>query len=132
MNLAQIDSETNGDLSEHRQPLGALQYECPVRAALDVVRGRWKPSILYQLKMGPRRYSQLRTELPRVSHQALTTQLKQLTADGLVERQVYSDLPVRVEYRLSGFGESLSRVMDELEAWGQSYLEAQWTTPDAH
>ena len=61
--------------------------------------------------------------MPRISPQALTLQLKQLEADGLIERQVYAETPVRVEYRLSTFGQTLSDVMDSLEAWGQRYLE---------
>ena len=110
------------ELATHQQKLGTLQEECPVRAALDVVRGRWKPSILYELKDRPRRYSELQRALPRTSPQALTTQLKQLEADGLVERNVYAEVPVRVEYSLSEFGATLSDVMDRLEVWGMSYL----------
>jgi DNA-binding HxlR family transcriptional regulator len=110
------------DLSTHQRKFGTLQEECPVRAALDIVRGRWKPSILYELKQRPRRYSELQNALPRISPQALSTQLKQLEADGLVERNVYPEVPARVEYRLSDFGATLSDVMDSLENWGKSYL----------
>lgn len=109
-------------LSEHQQKLGTLHEECPVRVALDIVRGRWKPSILYELKDRARRYSELQRALPRISPQALTTQLKQLEADGLVERDAYAEVPVRVEYSLSEFGATLSDVMDSLESWGTSYL----------
>jgi len=107
---------------DHKKQFGALQDSCPVRAALDIVQGRWKPSILYELKEHPRRYSELQRALPRISAQALTTQLKQLEADGLVERDVYAEVPVRVEYRLSELGSTLSEVMDGLERWGETYL----------
>lgn len=110
------------ELSDFQQKFGTLQEDCPVRAALDIVRGRWKPSILYALQQRPLRYSELQRALPRISPQALTTQLKQLEADGLVAREVYAEVPVRVEYRLSEFGSSLSDVMDSLESWGLSYL----------
>ncbi|WP_082633084.1 winged helix-turn-helix transcriptional regulator [Lacimicrobium alkaliphilum] len=109
-------------LSDHQRKFGTLQQDCPVQAALDILRGRWKPSILFELKAHCRRYSELQRALPRISAQALTTQLKQLEADGLIERQVYAEVPVRVEYRLSEFGASLSEVMDSLESWGSSYL----------
>lgn len=113
----------NGEpLSGHQRKLGTLHDDCPVQAALDILRGRWKPSILFELKEHCRRYSELQRALPRISAQALTTQLKQLEADGLVERQVHAEVPVRVEYRLSEFGASLSDVMDSLESWGNSYL----------
>lgn len=115
-------SRSRDQLSDHQQKFGTLHDDCPVRAALDIVRGRWKPSILYELKEGPLRYSELQRALPRISPQALTTQLKQLEADGLVMRDAYAEVPVRVEYRLSEFGSTLSNVMDSLESWGTSYL----------
>ncbi len=120
--MSQPLSRNRDELSEHQQKFGTLQDDCPVRAALDIVRGRWKPSILYQLKERPRRYSELQSALPRISPQALTTQLRQLEADGLVERNAYAEVPVRVEYRLSEFGATLSDVMDSLETWGTAYL----------
>ncbi len=109
-------------LANYQRKLGTLHEDCPVRAALDILRGRWKPSILYQLKDHPRRYSELQNALPRISPQALSTQLKQLEADGLVQREVYAEVPIRVEYRLSKLGATLSDVMDSLEDWGESYL----------
>ncbi|MGD8174900.1 winged helix-turn-helix transcriptional regulator [Marinimicrobium sp. ARAG 43.8] len=72
-------------------------------------------------------YSELQAVLSRISPQTLTLQLKQLEADGLIERQVFAETPVRVEYRLSTFGHTLSDVMDSLEAWGQRYLEYRKT-----
>ncbi|MCH8538537.1 MAG: helix-turn-helix transcriptional regulator [Alkalimonas sp.] len=109
-------------LPDHQKKFGRLQEDCPVRAALDVLAGRWKPSILCALQAGPMRYSELQRELARISPQALTTQLKQLEADGLVAREVYAEVPVRVEYRLSEFGSTLCDVMDSLEKWGETYL----------
>lgn len=120
--MSQSLSRERDQISDYQHKFGTLQEDCPVRAALDIVRGRWKPSILYELKGRPRRYSELQNALPRISPQALTTQLKQLEADGLVERNVYAEVPVRVEYRLSQFGATLSDVMDSLESWGKSYL----------
>lgn len=120
--MKQPSSRDRDELSDYQRKLGTLHEDCPVQAALDIVRGRWKPSILYELKDRPRRYSELQRALPRISPQALTTQLKQLEADGLVDRDVYAEVPVRVEYRLSKFGATLSDVMDSLESWGTSYL----------
>lgn len=122
-----ITDETS--VSSHRQKFGTLQEQCPVRATLDILRGRWKPSILFALKDGPRRYSDLQAALPRISDQALTTQLKQLEADGLIERRVAATAPVRVTYQLSSLGASLSAIMDQLEAWGDGYLAYRKTLP---
>jgi DNA-binding HxlR family transcriptional regulator len=99
-----------------------LQDDCPVRAALDVIRGRWKPSILFELKTGPKRFSELQATLPGITAQALTVQLRQLEADGVVQRSVYAEVPPRVDYHLSEFGRTVSNVMDELEVWGAAYL----------
>ena len=93
-----------------------------VRAAIDVIRGRWKPSILFELKAGTKRFSDLQSALPGITPQALTTQLRQLEADGVVVRNVCPDIPVRIEYALSEHGATLSGVMDQLEEWGSKYL----------
>jgi len=110
-------------LDQFRQKTDALQERCPVRAALDVIRGRWKPSILFELKSGARRFSDLQAALHGVTAQALSLQLRQLEADGVVARAAYADeVPVRVEYSLTDDGRALSGVMDQLEEWGLAYL----------
>lgn len=108
--------------ADYPQKFDRLQDDCPVRAALDVVRGRWKPSILFELKARARRFTELRTALPGITAQALTLQLRQLEADGIVSRTVYPEVPARVEYALTEFGATLSGMMDQLEAWGVTYL----------
>lgn len=100
-----------------------LQVECAVRAALDVIKGRWKPSILFALKDKARRFSEIQAALVTVSSQALTAQLKQLEADGIIERTLLQEVPVRVEYRMTEFGGTLSKVLDQLDTWGNDYLE---------
>jgi len=108
--------------ADYSQKLDPLQDRCPVRAALDVIRGRWKPSILLRLKSGPARFSEIHAALHGATAQALTVQLRQLEADGVVSRAVFAEVPPRVEYTLSPFGRSLSDLMDELERWGEDYL----------
>jgi DNA-binding HxlR family transcriptional regulator len=102
-----------------------LQNECAVRAALDVIKGRWKPSILFALKDGPRRFSEIQAALEEVSPQALTGQLKQLEAHGIISRTAFAEVPVRVEYRITEFGRTLSTILDQLDEWGQAYLSRQ-------
>lgn len=94
-----------------------------MRAALDVIRGRWKPSILHELCSGPKRYNEILAAIPDMSAQALTVQLRELMADEIVDRLVYDDSPMRVEYAMTEFGMSLSDVLDQLEEWGAAYLE---------
>ena len=112
-------------LSDYEQKFDRLADDCPVRAALDVIRGRWKPSILFELKSGRKRFSDLQAKLPEVTAQALTVQLRQLEADGIVNRKVYAEVPQRVEYFLSKHGRSLSHVMDALEKWGAEHQQRE-------
>ena len=110
-------------LSDYEQKIDRLSDNCPVRAAIDVIRGRWKPSILFELKGGTKRFSDLQAALQGITAQALTVQLRQLEADGVIARLVCTEVPLRIEYSLSTYGETLSSVMDQLEAWGAKYLE---------
>lgn len=110
-------------LEQYRQKIDTLHERCPVRATLDVIRGRWKPSILFELKNGPRRFSDLQCAVHGITGQALSLQLRQLEADAVVTRTVLpEETPVRVEYALTEHGLALSGVMDQLEAWGIEYL----------
>ncbi len=111
--------------ADHRQKIDPLRDHCPVKAAIDVIRGRWKPSILHELRDGTKRFSELRAALPQVTAQILSVQLRQLEADEIVTRTVYPEIPARVEYELNAYGRTLSAVMDELEAWGENYLQRQ-------
>jgi len=110
---------------DYSQPYDRLRDDCPVKAAIDVIRGRWKPSILYELSSGTKRFCDLQTALPAITAQVLTVQLRQLEADGVVARTVYAEVPARVEYSLTDLGGELSEVMDALERWGVRYREAQ-------
>lgn len=100
-----------------------LQEQCGVRAALDVVRGRWKPFIMYELHMRRCRYSELQAAIPQVSAQALTKQLRELEHDGVLKRTVIDDSPVRVVYELTEFGWTLGDILDRLEEWGNDFLK---------
>lgn len=87
-----------------------------------MIRGRWKPSILFELKNDTKRFSDLQAALPGITAQTLTMQLRQLEADGVVVRGVCAEVPLRIEYALSEYGTTLSSVMDQLEQWGEKYL----------
>ncbi len=113
---------TKPHLAAYTQPLDPLRRACPVRAALDVIRGRWKPSILFVLSSGPARFGEIQDRLAGVTAQALTVQLRQLEADGVIVRTVYPEVPARVEYQLSECGHGLAAIMDGLEDWGRRYL----------
>ena len=96
--------------------------ECPVTATLDVIGGKWKPIILYNLMSGTKRFGELAVRIPAISRKVLTEQLKELEKDGLVNRKQYKEIPPRVEYSLTQLGESLSAVFNEMVIWGSKNL----------
>ncbi|MDP3803053.1 helix-turn-helix domain-containing protein [Brevundimonas sp.] len=102
--------------------------ECVVDAALDVIGGKWKGMIVYQLlDAGPLRFNALRREVGDITQRMLTKQLRELEDDGLVSRTVYAEVPPRVEYRLTPGGAALAPVIAALKAWGESHLRVPAT-----
>ena len=94
--------------------------DCPVRAALDVIGGKWKPVILYHLMAGRKRHGELRKLMADASQKMLTQQLRELERDGIVQRDVFPTKPPRVEYQLTTYGQTLQPVMSELCKWGKA------------
>jgi len=95
---------------------------CPLRPALDVIGGKWKPIIIHHLiRGGVQRFGQLRRLLPDATQKMLTQQLRELEHDGIVARKVYHQVPPKVEYSLTTFGRTLIPVMTELCEWGQKH-----------
>jgi DNA-binding HxlR family transcriptional regulator len=95
-----------------------LESECPIKTTLDVIGGKWKPLILFFLKGGPRRFSDLRRSVPEVTQKMLTDRLRELEKDGIVRREVYPQVPPKVEYSLTAYGKTLSPVLESMCAWG--------------
>lgn len=96
---------------------------CPVTAAVDVIGGKWKPLILYYLLQRTHRFGELRRAIPGVTQQMLTAQLRELEAAGVVHREIYREVPPKVEYSLTPLGESLRSVLEPMLAWGTLYLD---------
>lgn len=92
--------------------------DCPVTAALDVIGGKWKPLILYELKKGPLRFGELRRALQGVRHKVLIEQLGELQDEGIVTKTMLAGKVVQSEYRLSEYGETLRPVLEGLALWG--------------
>ena len=100
-----------------------LNNFCGVTYALDMLGGRWKMLILYKLEKRNLRFSELQKRLPNITGRMLALQLKELERDRLVERQVYPETPVRVEYNLTERALALSPVWHALEDWGDRHRE---------
>ncbi|MFE2755267.1 winged helix-turn-helix transcriptional regulator [Actinosynnema sp. NPDC059335] len=94
-------------------------YICGIDAAMDVVSGKWKSLILWELdEHGVRRFAQLRRGLPGVSEKMLAQHLREMEEDGLVRREVFPEVPPRVEYSLTDDGRSLNEALSALGRWG--------------
>ena len=100
-----------------------LQIGCPVAITQDVIRGKWKLVILYLLKEGVMRFSELQRALPSVRQGYLTQQLRELEQDGMIHREVYKVIPPKVEYSLADMGVRFLKVMEVMQEWGMEYIE---------
>ena len=109
------ESSTN---NENRKAIGAV---CPVSFVLDKVGGRWKPLILWNLRNGRLRYSELRKAIPPITEKMLIQHLKQLETDNLVVRKVIEVMPPHVEYCLTDSGAELLPALNALADWGTRY-----------
>jgi DNA-binding HxlR family transcriptional regulator len=98
-----------------------LREECPVSIAVQAIAGKWKPLILRELKDGSRRFGELQRRIPEASQKVLTSQLRQLERDGLVERNVFHESVLRTEYKLTPYGQTLRPALLELARWGQKH-----------
>ena len=105
-----------------------LPERCPVETTLAVVGGKWKPLILYHLLRGTCRFGELRRRIPAVTQQMLTQQLRELERDGVVHREVYREVPPKVEYSLTGLGRSLEPILLRMVEWGLRYEASRGAT----
>jgi DNA-binding HxlR family transcriptional regulator len=98
-------------------------YICGIDAAMDVLAGKWKSLILWELASHrTRRFGELRRGLPGVSEKMLIQHLREMEEDGLVHREVYREVPPRVEYSLTGYGASLNAALGPLGEWGSQRI----------
>ena len=107
---------------------------CPVEAVISLIGGKWKCIMLFHLLLdGTQRFGELRRRLPDATQRMVTNQLRELEADGLIERLVYAQVPPKVEYSLSPLGRTLEPVLLALRHWGEAnadlFGQGDTTTP---
>jgi DNA-binding HxlR family transcriptional regulator len=111
-------------------PEDLSRQACPVTATLDAIGGKWKPLIVYYLLRGTCRFGELRRHIPTVTQQMLTLQLRELERDGLVHREVYAEVPPKVEYSLTPLGVTLGPVIARMTEWGHDFLARERAASD--
>lgn len=98
---------------------------CPVTFTMEIIGGKWKLLIMYLVSNGINRFGKMSMMLRGISKQMLTTQLRELEGDGIIERKIYAEIPPRVEYFLTPKGQSLLPIIALMKEWGLSYLQPE-------
>lgn len=114
MKKNEINSKRFENMVEQIEKYGG----CPVSSTLKIIGGKWKPLILYFVSVDVNRFGLLQKMIPDCSKRMMTTQLRELEADGIVNRKVYAQVPPKVEYTLTEKGQSLRPLFGELSKWG--------------
>lgn len=96
---------------------------CPVETTLSLIGDKWKVLILRDLITGTKRFGELKKSIGTVSQKVLTAQLRNMEENGLVHREVYAEVPPRVEYSLTELGQSLKPILDAMKNWGEEYKQ---------
>jgi DNA-binding HxlR family transcriptional regulator len=99
------------------------KFECPVEATLAVIGGKWKAVLIFHMMDdGPQRFAELRRKTRGISDRILSRQLRELESDGIVHREVFAEVPPRVEYSLTEYGQSLRPVTEAMCQWGKRHM----------
>ena len=94
---------------------------CPVATTVQLIGSKWKLLIIRNLLVRPWRFNERRKDLKEISQKVLTDSLRSMEEDGIITRTVYPEVPPRVEYALSGLGESMRPIIKAMEEWGKHY-----------
>lgn len=105
----------------------AIHDKCGVETTIAVVGGKWKPMILYALLSGPRRFGELARLIPEISQRMLTLHLRELEGDGVIVREIYKQVPPKVEYSLTPLGRTVEPILSFMQQWGEHYTNARAT-----
>lgn len=96
---------------------------CPVATAVNLIGNKWKPLILRDLLKGPQRFKYLQFGIEGIIPKVLTENLRQMEEDGLVKREIFAEVPLRVEYSLTELGKKMRPIIDALADFGNQYKE---------
>ena len=126
--LQPVPVSSNPELSTGLPPPAIAPSErpsCAVETTISIIGGRWKVLILRELLSGVKRFNALHRALHGITQKMLTQQLREMEADGIVHREVYLQVPPKVEYSLTELGQSLEPILAAMYEWGIKYGQAQ-------
>lgn len=109
---------------EIKERILSHDYHCEKELTLSIISGKWKVVILWHLGVeGPHRFSELQRLFPKISHKILTNQLRELTEDGIVHREVIPESPPKVEYSMTELGMTLLPIVEMMYEWGKKRID---------
>lgn len=97
-------------------------YFCPVEVTIDVIGGKWKSLIYYFLQDGSLRFGELKKRIPGITQKMLTRHLREMEEDGIIKRDIYAEVPPRVEYSLTEYGLTLEPILNAMLDWGMEHI----------
>jgi DNA-binding HxlR family transcriptional regulator len=115
-----FSSDASGNLPGNAEATG-----CPLTAAVNAIGGKWNLICLYWVGAETRRFNELQRLMPDISHKVLAATLRELEREGLICRTDFSEVPPRVEYKISAYGESVRPLIEAVRVWGRAHLERE-------
>lgn len=98
-------------------------FSCGMAVMMEIIGGKWKSYLIFLISQGIRRPSDMQRAVSTATRRVLNLQLRELEFHGIVKRVIYPELPPKVEYYLTDFGESMLPVVEAMENWGNGYLD---------
>ena len=102
-----------------------VEFICPSDVFLNIIKGKCKTTLIVMIKKGRNRFGEMRRTLPSISERMLSRQLDELEKDGIIIRKSFPEVPPRVEYYLTEYGETIYPIVNEMRKWGYIHLEKQ-------
>jgi len=96
--------------------------DCPVTYTMSIIGGKWKPIVMHLIASGENRFGLLQRGIEGISKQMLTKQLRELEADGIINREIFAEIPPRVEYSITEKGNTLFPVIHAMHDWGNKNM----------
>lgn len=96
--------------------------KCPITGTLNLIGGKWSLPIIYVLMDGTHRFKELQRSVEGINTRMLVKELKQLEEAGVILREIFAEVPPRVEYSLTPKGRALRNILDEMKSWGRKYI----------
>ncbi|MDP1800733.1 MAG: helix-turn-helix domain-containing protein [Bacteroidota bacterium] len=94
-------------------------FHCAMDVTMNFIGGKWKTIVIWYLRNKTMRFGELRKQIPDITEKMLSLQLKSLEEDGIIKREVFAEVPLRVEYSLTPFGKTLLPIVESIAKWGR-------------